>query len=93
MFENKAPRPGDPVEPGNAAPAVILSLADQPGEQHCLAADDRNRAATLRWDTVGVSVSAVGVFATELISCSTSRSTLPLALMRGATRNITPVLR
>ncbi len=53
---------------------------------------------TLRVETVGVSefvepeeddLLATGL----LISCSISRRTLPLALMRGATRRMIPVLR
>ena len=48
---------------------------------------------TLRCDTVGVSVPVEAVVETELISCSMSSNTLPLALILGATRKMTPVLR
>ena len=48
---------------------------------------------TLRWETVGVSVVALALGATLLISCSISSSTLPLTLIRGRTRRMTPVLR
>ena len=80
------------VDDRKAGAAVLLSLADQAGEQHGLSAGDRDRERTRRCDTVGVRLPAVPA-ATLEISCSTSSSTLPLALMRGTTRRITPVLR
>ena len=47
---------------------------------------------TLRSEIVGVRLpTEVGV--TLLVSCSISMMTLPLALMRGTTRRMTPVLR
>ena len=52
---------------------------------------------TLRSETVGVSAEAallvLLLFATWLISCSTSRRTLPLAFTRGMTRRMIPVSR
>ena len=48
---------------------------------------------TRRCDTVGVSVAVAAPAATLLISCSMSSTTLPLALTRGSTRRMMPVLR
>ena len=84
---------GDRIDSRNAVTGAILSLTDQSCHSTVCPLATAIELATRRCDTVGVSVVAFALSATALISCSMFNRTLPLALIRGATRRMTPVLR